>query len=108
MDQSVVCKVHRHSTWVGSLILGIAAITDMQKWPLRAVGFNPLSASCQDRLLAIGSEFEQFDFILLAGTGIHINEQEQQQVDRIEWLHSGWGKGSMSNRSCGVSIIKGG
>ena len=83
----------------------------MQPWPIKVVGFNPLNASSKDRLDDIGNELNNFDVILLNGTGIpnkgNIVAESFNTDAGFKVLHSGWDRTSMSNKSAGVSIMWG-
>ena len=42
----------------------------MREWPTKIVGYNPLAARELDRRDDTFTEFQYFDLVLLAGTGV--------------------------------------
>jgi len=83
----------------------------MHEWPLKVIGYNPLSASNRERQCEILDEFKGFDLVLVAGTGIRFDpkcrEFEEVKVEDFRWLSSGFARSNMSNKSCGVAIALG-
>lgn len=81
----------------------------MRPFPIRCLGYNPLACSSEERWVDILQETQNFDFVMLAGTGIRYSGGEPASVrvdDRIS-ISSGFRATNMSNRSCGVSIVLG-
>ena len=83
----------------------------MKTWPLNIVGYNPLKASNAERNDDIHAELENFDIILMAGTGYkqpsHVKEMEQLMHYNFKVIKSGYCKSQHSNKSCGVSLSMG-
>ena len=81
----------------------------MRPFPIRCLGYNPLACSSEERWVDILQETQNFDFVMLAGTGIRYSGGEPASLrvdDRIS-ISSGFRATNMSNRSCGVSIVLG-
>ena len=81
----------------------------MQAFPLRIIGYNPLSASCEDRQLDIVKEAAAFDLIHLIGTGIPKSDV-YTSCQRLghRFISTGYVRSSWSNKSCGCALAIGG
>ena len=80
----------------------------MLPFPLKILGYNPLAANCEDRILDIVDEASNFDLVLLAGTGVRKHDQYSTSVVRgRKVISTGFLSTTMSNKSCGVSIVLG-
>ena len=87
----------------------LGALIFMRPLPLKVLGYNPLSMNCQERILDIMEEAAGFYFTLVAGTCMRavdggIPKREQNGAMCIS---EGYIPSSMSNKSCGTSIIVG-
>lgn len=78
----------------------------MQAIPLRVFGYNPLSASCDDRLTDILQETTNFNITLLASTCIPAT---LDAIPRGEGrcFSAGYRNSKFSNKSCGTLIALG-
>ena len=76
--------------------------------PLRFLGFNPLTASDDDRLVDILDETANFDIVSLVGTGHRFSEGVQQYKRcNFDVFSCGYGRSPLTNKSCGVAICLG-
>ena len=77
-------------------------------FPLRAAGYNPLQANCENRILDILAETNRVDVLLLAGTcEPHKGGITTSCIEGRTIISSGFTCTSMSNKCCGISIIVG-
>ena len=69
------------------------------------LGYNPLSASCDDRLVDILDETGNFDIVLLAGSGRKF-ENKVASCQRVGFsvYSCGYGRSPLVNQSCGVVV----
>ena len=76
--------------------------------PLRALGYNPLSASCDERLVDILDEAANFDIIMLAGTGRRFQQGiENCRRASFNVFSCGYARSPLTNKSCGVLVAIG-
>ena len=86
----------------------IWVIVCMRAFPLKALGYNPLSASCDDRLTDTIAEANSFDVILPAGTTVKRSDVYTSAVKLgHQVISAGYVESVYSNRSCGVAVILG-
>ena len=76
--------------------------------PIRAISYNPLSSSCDDRLVDILDEAANFDFIGLNGTCKQFEDGISNCKRAGFCVYScGFAKSPLTNKSCGVAIAIG-
>ena len=77
-------------------------------FPLRVLGYNPLSLNNENRFIDVLEETSRFDFTMLAGTGMpHKGGVITKSHAGATCFSSGYKHSSMCNRSCGVAIVVG-
>ena len=76
--------------------------------PLRFLGYNPLSANEDCRLVDIIDEASNFDVIALAGTCQRFQDGVQSVSRQGFSVYScGYSRSPLTNKSCGVAIALG-
>ena len=72
------------------------------------LGYNPLNARDIHRKLDIAAETENFNFVIIVGTGqkrLDDIEYEKTHVNKRMYIHTGFVNESGSNKSCGIGIL---
>jgi len=76
---------------------------------LSVVLYNPMTASCYDRVHDIVAELGKYDELVLPGSGDKAIGDDmpvlKSQFDDYVWYRWGWKKSVASNRSCGISVL---
>ena len=87
----------------------LAAVWAGLMFPLKLLGYNPLSCNNECRWLDVLEESRNFDVVLLSGTGIMDKDGkavEAKYGNRL-CISAGWVNSNFSNKSCGTSVVVG-
>ena len=78
--------------------------------PVKALVSNPLSVSCDERILDIIEETQNFDWLLPPGTCVFAPLSGDIKIFTHKLstcVAAGWGNSKLVNRSCGCSVVVG-
>ena len=92
------------------ILFATAVILIMKPFPVKVLGYNPMSMCAEERAIDICEEASNFDFILFSGVAIKAppGGQAKQFVHNGSTIFTGgWINSNMSNQACGCSIIVG-
>ena len=81
----------------------------MRLHKLNVATYNPLSAADADRKIDIAAETGNFDILALIGTQQRkaLDSYHKENIAGRLYLHSGYAKGTHTNRSCGRGLFFG-
>ena len=91
---------------LGRVLLAMPLVLLALMLPLRILGYNPLNAADEDRVIDIFEEAAGFDVVLLAGMGVKQGGEpfSTKKIANKTLITSGYVNSCFSNKSCGVGI----